>query len=161
MSAVFSKTCEYALQAALFLARRESEEPIHLREMASALRIPHHFLSKILQTLRHYEIVQSSRGHTGGYMLARPPSAIHCIEIVQAIDGDKFLGRCVLGFSGCRDEYPCPMHSHWKEAKEIIFTMLTKLSIAELGADLGPRLAVLKDDLRHHGVPGAAEPGAQ
>lgn len=143
MPVIFSKACEYALQATLFLARQESEEPIHLQDIASALHIPRHFLSKILQTLTHYEIIHSYRGHQGGFKLARPASSIKSVEIVRAIDGDTFLSQCVLGFPGCGDDHPCPMHSYWKEAKQTILTMLNEQTIGDLSKEIDDKLALL------------------
>ena len=144
MSVIFSGTCEYALQATLFLAKHASDEPMHLQDIASALRIPRHFLSKILQRLTHCKIVRSYRGKQGGFKLVRNVSSLKCIDIVRAIDGDTFLDQCVLGFPGCADNHPCPLHSHWKEAKQIILAMLSEQTISDLSKEIDVKLALLR-----------------
>ncbi len=143
MSLIFSKSCEYALQASLFLAQQPQNEHLLLREISESLDIPHHFLSKVLQTLTRADIIASSKGANGGFALARPAKDIHLIEIVRAVDGEKFLEECVIGFPGCGDKNPCPVHYQWKRAKEIIFAMLHKKTLAELGKGLEPKLDLI------------------
>lgn len=143
MSLIFSKSCEYALQASLFLAKQPKDQFVLLRDISDKLDIPHHFLSKVLQTLTRADIVASFKGANGGFTLARPSHEIHLIEIVRAVDGDKFLDECVLGFPGCGDKNPCPVHQQWKRAKEIILAMLYKKTLAELGRGLEPKLDLI------------------
>ena len=141
MPLIFSKSCEYALRASLYLA----QQPRHvlLREVSERLNIPHHFLSKILQTLTRADVVTSFKGANGGFTLTRPPKDIRLIDIVRAVDGERFLDECVLGFPGCGDATPCPVHSQWKRAKEIILVMLHKKTLAELSKELDPKLSLI------------------
>jgi Rrf2 family protein len=77
----------YALQALIFLARRRSEEPVKIREIATAEDLPEKFLELILLELKHARIVESVRGAKGGYRLKRPASKIYLGEIIRLIDG--------------------------------------------------------------------------
>lgn len=142
MSVLFSRSCEYAIQAVLYLSNREREGagPVHLKEISSALRIPHHFLSKLLQTLTHNEIAVSWKGLNGGFELVRPPNRIKLIDIVDAIDGKEFLDKCVLGFSHCDENNACPVHSYWKQAKNYIRDMLNDKTIHDLSKELDEKL---------------------
>lgn len=143
MSLIFSKSCEYALQASLFLARQPKEQFVLLREISEKLVIPHHFLSKVLQTLTRAEVVTSSKGANGGFTLARPSKDICLMEIVRAVDGDKFLEECVLGFPGCGDKTPCPVHPQWKRAKDTILSILQKKTLSQLSTELEPKLDLI------------------
>ena len=51
MTVIFSKKCEYGLQAVLFLAAKMNGEVIPSEEIAKKLNIPKEFVSKILQSL--------------------------------------------------------------------------------------------------------------
>lgn len=144
MSIIFSKACEYGIQAVLFLAMKKNGSPIRLKDISSALRIPHHFLSKILQTLERDEIVISRKGLNGGFELGREPSKIHLIDVVRAIDGEAFLDHCVLGFPRCGSQNPCPVHSLWKESKEIILGMLHNNTIEALSKSLGKKIDLIE-----------------
>jgi Rrf2 family iron-sulfur cluster assembly transcriptional regulator len=142
MSLIFSRSCEYALQACLYLAH-QGDEFVLLRDVSDHLDIPHHFLSKVLQTLTRNKIVVSSKGLNGGFALARSAKKIALIDIVRAVDGEQFLEQCILGFPGCRDKSPCPMHFEWKRAREIISTTLHKKSLARLSRELHSQLNLI------------------
>jgi Rrf2 family protein len=141
---LFSKSCEYAFQAVLYLAKAKNGKPIHLLDVASTLHIPYHFLSKVLQTLSRHEIVTSYKGQNGGFDLGRNATQIKLIDIVRAIDGEAFLSHCVMGFPSCGDEKPCPVHTDWKDAKGIILRMLNEKTIEDLSKHIDDKLSVLE-----------------
>lgn len=121
----FSKSCEYAIQALLYLTvKGDGRTPIHLRTITSDLRIPHHFLSKVLQILSKDEIIASHRGSNGGFLLARHPSQITLLQVAIAVDGNAFLDHCVLGYSKCNEHDACPAHGGWTPVKKLFFEMI-------------------------------------
>src|SRR3990172_3553304 len=132
MPRIFSKSCEYAIQATLYLSARNSPSPILLREISDSLGIPHHFLNKVLQQLSRSRILQSHKGSAGGFGLARPAGTILLGDIVNAIDGTDRLCECVLGFPECSATHPCPVHVRWSPAKNIITDMLARQTVAQL-----------------------------
>lgn len=144
MPLIFSKSCEYGLQATLFIAKSDNGTPIRLREIATALSLPHHFLSKILQTLARHEIIHSHRGRNGGFVLGRPATNITLNDIVKSIDGEVFLAHCILGFPSCSDDRPCPVHSYWRDAKKTILTMLYEKTIDDLSKSIDGKLLLLE-----------------
>ena len=81
---------EYACLAVLALARRHvRDEPIPLREIAAEDGIPERYLVQILLQLKGAGLVQSVRGSTGGYRLARPPERLTLGEVIRAIGGPE------------------------------------------------------------------------
>ncbi len=129
MTVIFSKKCEYGLQAVLYLAARHSGEVIPADEIARKLNIPKEFVSKILQSLTESGIVDSRKGKSGGFFLAKDPSRIRLIDIVAAIDGLGMFNNCVLGFPNCSPDNPCPLHSKWGELRTKAYNMLTDETI--------------------------------
>lgn len=129
MSAIFSKKCEYALQAILYLASREKDENISARDISKKLGIPKEFISKILQSLVHVKIVGSKKGKDGGFYLAKSPSKIRLIDIVEAIDGNEIFTTCVLGFPNCSSSSPCPVHVKWNKLRNMAYDMLSSETI--------------------------------
>jgi Rrf2 family protein len=154
MSLIFSKSCEYATQAVLYLARKTDSQPVLVREMSEVLQIPHHFLNKILQALAKDGIVESQRGFNGGFVLGKPATRITLDDIVRSIDGGDFLNACVLGFPHCGDENPCPVHDDWKQIKKMLNSMLKKKDIAELGTKLDSKLHLLEKKLAQYKTEG-------
>ncbi|HUL45190.1 MAG TPA: Rrf2 family transcriptional regulator [Bacteroidota bacterium] len=141
MSVIFSRSCEYAIQSVLYLARKGGNRTVLLREISDSLGIPHHFLSKVLQLLSRHGIVVSQKGANGGFALAQPLNTIMLADIVEAVDGDALMTECVLGFPECDSEHPCPAHHTWKEAKAIISTMLHEKTLGELGKEFDRKLS--------------------
>ncbi|HEX8745328.1 MAG TPA: Rrf2 family transcriptional regulator [Thermoleophilaceae bacterium] len=78
---------DYALRAALELARAGAGEPVKAERIAAAQDIPLRFLENILGELRHGGMVESRRGADGGHMLARPAEEIALADVVRAVDG--------------------------------------------------------------------------
>jgi Rrf2 family protein len=82
-----SAKAQYACVAMVDLACTHSDpNPIHLKHIADRHGISQRFLVQILLQLKGAGLVESTRGATGGYLLARPPSAISLADIVHAID---------------------------------------------------------------------------
>ncbi len=144
MPVLFSRSCEYATQAVLLLARAPQGKPVLLREISASLGIPHHFLNKVLQLLTRDGVVVSHKGTRGGFTLGRSPEEIRLSEITRAVDGESFLGGCVLGFPSCSDEVPCPVHSEWQRAKDITLNMLNEKTVAALSKNLGDKLKMIE-----------------
>ena len=144
MSVIFSRSCEYAIQSVLFLAKKEGEKTVLLREISESLDIPYHFLSKVMQLLSRHGIVHSQKGANGGFTLNRSAHDITLADIVEAVDGASYRKSCVLGFPECNAENACPVHNQWKDARSIIETMLGQKDIEQLGKKLDKKLLSLK-----------------
>ena len=150
MSLIFSRSCQYALQAVIYLSREKEGTPRHVKEISVALKIPHHFLGKILQIMNRDGIVQSAKGANGGFRLGKPASEIRVVDIVHSIDGASTIDRCVLGFPGCDENQPCPMHEEWKASKASILRMLSETTVDELTGRMNARLNRLSRVMKTH-----------
>lgn len=82
---------QYALRALIALAIRPSER-ISAGEIARRYDIPPKYLEAILLDLRHAGFVDSTKGKTGGYQLAKEPSALRLITIIQVLEPSWFAG---------------------------------------------------------------------
>lgn len=129
MSVIFSKKCEYGLQAILYLASRKDKEYLPAKEIAEDLKIPKEFISKILQSLVEFNIVGSKKGKNGGFFLAKNPNKIRLIDIVEAIDGLEVFSNCILGFPNCSSKTPCPVHNEWGRLRTMAYEMLSSETI--------------------------------
>jgi Rrf2 family protein len=132
MTVIFSKKCEYGMQAVLFLTVQESGKVVSAETISQALKIPREFISKILQSLRESGIIRSTKGKAGGFSLAKLSSEIKLIEIVEAIDGLEMFESCVLGFPECTPDSPCPVHDSWGSLRNQAFNMLSNETLDKL-----------------------------
>jgi Rrf2 family protein len=136
MSIFFSRQCEYALQSVLYLALKPTGELTSIKELASKLSIPYHFVAKILQDLAYKKLLTSQKGPSGGFALAVPARDITLFHIVEAVDGVAFTNACLLGFPECSEKNPCAIHQQWAGLRDAIYNLLVNKNIAEMAKDM-------------------------
>ena len=129
---ILSKTCDYAMRAAFYIADHQDRKFVPIREVSEKLEISFHFLTKILQILTQKKIMSSFKGPNGGVTLARPAESILLTEIVKAIDGPKVYEECILGLDQCGDENPCPLHNNWAGIRQQIQDLFYHTSLADI-----------------------------
>jgi len=136
MHLLFSRRCEYALQAVLYVALKPDGSWTSIRELAKVLKIPSHFLAKILRDLTRRGLLSSQKGPRGGFRLGMQASDMTPAHIVEAVGGLEFTRTCVLGFSECSADNPCAVHHQWEKLRDGIHEMLVSKSIAQLARDM-------------------------
>jgi Rrf2 family transcriptional regulator, iron-sulfur cluster assembly transcription factor len=136
MSLIFSRQCEYALQAVVFLALRDGGEPVSIKDLTKKLDIPYHFLAKILQALSRKGLLESLKGPGGGFSLGKPARDITLFHVVEAIDGADFNRNCVMGFAECSGKHPCAVHDQWAAIRDGISSMLVSKNVAQLATEM-------------------------
>ncbi|MBI5216576.1 MAG: Rrf2 family transcriptional regulator [Ignavibacteriae bacterium] len=136
MSIIFSRQCEYALQAVLFLALKPEGEKTSIKELTQHLDLPYHFAAKILQALSRKGLLSSFKGSLGGFALKKSTDKITLYQIIEAVDGLSFMNGCVLGFDDCGDAHPCALHEHWGRMREELKQLLTTKSVAQLASEM-------------------------
>jgi len=132
MTVIFSKKCELALQAVLYISAGEEGKCFGAVEISDEIGVPKEFTSKILQSLTNSGIVGSKKGKSGGFKLAKPASEIRLIDIVDSIDGLEVFHNCVLGFPGCSIDEPCPVHNKWGVLRYETLKMLSDETLEDL-----------------------------
>lgn len=84
-----TRASSYALHAVVHMAQQKVQNiPVASHTIAAERGIPERFLLKVLKPLVSHRILLSVKGPNGGYRLARSPSDITMLEIVEAVDGD-------------------------------------------------------------------------
>lgn len=82
-----SQKLEYAFRALAQLARcYDGHTLTRLEELAQREAVSPNFLVQILADLRRAGIVESRRGHAGGYLLAQAPASTSFVQVIEAID---------------------------------------------------------------------------
>lgn len=144
---MFSKTCEYAIRATVYIASGFKErERIGLKDVAEHIDSPHAFTGKILQKLVKKGIVDSRKGVGGGFSIdSKKWDSIKLIDIVEAIEGENFLGGCALGLNQCSELHPCPFHHVYKPIKESILKEIQNCTLSRLVSRYQTGIAFLKE----------------
>ncbi|MEZ5016115.1 MAG: Rrf2 family transcriptional regulator [Flavipsychrobacter sp.] len=142
---MFSKTCEYAIKAVIYIAQKSKDGVrIGIKEIAKGIDSPEHFIAKILQDLSKKGLVQSMKGPNGGFYLDVECLDISLADIVKEIDGDKVFTACGLGLKQCNANKPCPIHNQYQEIRQKTHDMLKNAKIGEFAEKLERNTLFLK-----------------
>lgn len=133
---LLSKTCNYGIRAALYVASQQDRQFVPIREIAQELNISFHFLTKILQILTQKNIMNSYRGPNGGVSLAKSADQITIYDIIEAIDGLKLFEECILGLPGCGNDKPCPFHDNWKAVRADLKNTFQSSTLSDLSQQI-------------------------
>lgn len=125
----FSRTTGYAILA---LGCLESSRGAWVlsKQINSCTNIPMPYLRKILHALSKAGLVETKRGYHGGFRLARPAGEIPLAEVIAAVEGLPEHPRCLIGFSQCNDQAPCPLHPYAEQLREELARRLDETTVA-------------------------------
>ena len=121
-----SSRAHYAIKTVLELST-QANEPVTLAHLAQAQNISISYLEQIFALLRKHDIVKSTRGPGGGYMLKKPLEEITIASIVKAVDK-----ATVKETSMEPDFNNGDSHVLWLRLLELIGGYLDSISLAEL-----------------------------
>lgn len=128
---------EYALRAMIVLGENYSQGGVvRIQAISEQQNIPQRFLEQILNELKSGGFVESKRGVSGGYRLARHPKEISLAQLIRFIEGALAPVGCVSQHfyrkCSCPDERQCAIRSVMKDVREAIVGILEKVSVEEL-----------------------------
>lgn len=145
-----TKRTEYGLIALVHMVDRGGEF-VSAREISDQYPIPKRLLAEVLKDLSKSELVDSQRGATGGYALAKLPEKITVGDIVTALEGAPTLAGCETTESAggsCEVEPVCPIRSPLHRIREGIWRQMQRTTLRAL-VDPVPSMAGLPTEHSH------------
>lgn len=130
----------YAVMAMADLARENRGETVSvsLADIARRQQISLAYLEQLFAKLRRAGLVESVRGRSGGYHLARPAGAIAIHDIMTAVDEPVEMTRCAAeGLSGCVGHKRCLTHGLWEGLTDHIRQYLSGISLQDVLEGVG------------------------
>jgi len=116
----------------LELALHYGHGSLLVKDISGRQKLSNRYLEQLLLSLKLAGLVRSTRGNKGGFMLARKPSQIRLLEIVQALDGPIAPVECVDE----PDFYPraefCATREVWSEVKRAVTGVLNSITLQHL-----------------------------
>ena len=111
--------------------------PMTTRMIAETMKVPQSYLSKVLQSMVRARLVYSTRGLKGGFILARKPSEINMMEILNAVSPYKRIESCPLDLEGHSSQLG-PLHKRLDAAMAMVQDAFSNTSLAEILSDENP-----------------------
>ena len=107
----------YAVMAMADLAKNYVEEPTSLAEISLRQGISISYLEQLFLKLRKNNLVKSTRGPSGGYVLTKSPKEIKLISIINAVDEEIKTLKCNKESKrGCNHKsIKCITHNLWDD----------------------------------------------
>lgn len=131
----FSTQEEYGLRCLLAIAKSETAD-LTIPKIARLESLSEPHVAKLLMILRKADFVRSTRGHTGGYSLARPADQIIIGDVLAVLGGRIYEGSFCDRHSGlstsCVHESSCYLGALWLELQDAIDKVLMNLTLAGL-----------------------------
>ncbi|NEJ22741.1 Rrf2 family transcriptional regulator [Rhizobium leguminosarum] len=136
---ILKSQVEWALHCCAILAGLPEGRYLSTKALAELHGLPKEYLSKALQSLSQASLVETTLGPSGGYRLAKPPSDINFLEIVEAVEGKARSFTCtnIRANNPCRpvgycDSQPCAVARIMWEADEAWRDTLRRVRLSDL-----------------------------
>lgn len=132
----FSSQEEYGLRLLLRIGKSDSEKGMTIPELSEQEKLSEANVGKILRMLRLAGFVESSRGQTGGYKLARTPNEILVGDVLTALGGKLYESSFCDLHAGveniCTNSIDCSIRSLWKTVQSTLDSLLSKITLQDL-----------------------------
>lgn len=127
----------YSVTAMYELALHYGEGPISLKSVAQSQGLSENYLEQLMVPLRRAELVQSTRGAQGGYMLGKSPAEITIGSIITAVEGPIAVVDCLLAEAEsaeqkCAKACGCVTRDIWERVCDSISQVLESITLQDL-----------------------------
>lgn len=122
----------YAVMAMVDLANHAEKGAVPLSLVAERQNLPLAYLEQLFVPLRRAGLVDSARGRSGGYKLAKPASEISVAAVMAAVDEETRFTRCSTDDPRCSAATPCLTHGLWNALSESTTAFLSSVSLADV-----------------------------
>ena len=140
---MFSQTAEYALRAVVSLADSDGQ-PLTTQQIAKITQVPLDYLSKVMQALGRFGLVESQRGKHGGFRLARPANLVSILDVLNAVDPPARIRHCPLHLKA-HGRQLCPLHQRLDNVLGALEKEFAATAISDLlgkDSDIRPLCAI-------------------
>lgn len=124
-----SRSTNYGILAVGYIASHDSE--VRSQEIAEHYNIPLEYLLKILQELVKANILTSKRGPQGGFKLAKAPSQINLLQIIEVGEG-QIPDQLSFAGAGTVDKVTTKTQTQFKKVVKQAKASLKKIKLSDL-----------------------------
>jgi Rrf2 family protein len=126
----------YALKIMMDLAHYGAIQPLVRRnDIAIRQGIPTDYLDQIMIKLRSGNLVESVRGRSGGYRLARDPLQITMWDVFSTVEGSMIPVECIGSGHACDFEASCSSKDAWNTIFSAVKVSLGSITLSRLASD--------------------------
>ena len=127
---------EYGLRILVRIAKCKNQSGLSIPQLSEAEGLSNPNVSKLTRILRVGGLINSTKGHVGGYVLARPAADITVNDVLKALGGrlfdEEFCANHVGVLKLCTNSVDCSIRSLWSMVQSTIDKLLDKVTLADL-----------------------------
>jgi Rrf2 family protein len=127
---------EYGFRCLLQVVLHEGPEPMRTADIAEREGLTPEYTAKLMRLLRQGDLVQSTRGASGGYRLGERPDQITVWRVLEVLGGGFFQDEFCDGHSGalrnCAHSTNCSLRAVWRGLDGLIRSALTSITLEDL-----------------------------
>lgn len=127
---------EYGLRCLLRVGREGMEGSVTIPQLSRAEGITEPNVAKMMRLLRQGGFVQSTRGQSGGYSLARPAAEINLGEALACLGGRLYEPGFCDSHTGierlCTHMPDCSIRSVWRMLQTAVDQVLGRITLKDL-----------------------------
>ena len=129
-----TQEADYALRIVCFLA--EERRILDAMTIADSAHITQRFALKILRKLVLGGLVRSYKGANGGYELAKTPENVTLKDVIELIDGEIAISKCLMEDHVCSKQgekkSACTIHCIFSDINRDVTQKLDGITIAAI-----------------------------
>lgn len=122
----------YALRVMIDLTTNSNGRFISLKDIAQRQEISNKYLEQIISLLNKAGYLETARGNTGGYKLAKKPNEYKIGDILRATEGDLAPIYCLTEEGECNRQKDCKTYSFWKGLDDVINEYIDSKTLEDL-----------------------------
>jgi len=130
---------EYGLRILVRIAKCKDKTGLSIPQLSEAEGLSQPNVSKLTRILRMEGLINSTKGHVGGYVLARPAADIKVNDVLKALGrrlfDEEFCANHVGVLKLCTNSVDCSIRSLWTMVQSTIDKLLDKITLADLSTN--------------------------
>lgn len=123
----YTKATNYALHIVAYMIKYDKKDNLSLLPLANHLNISPSYLSKILTQLVKANIIKSTPGVNGGYVLQKSKEEISLLDVIKATEGSGPMFTCEM-----EENHACKIQKAMEDAENMMETYLKNKKLFEI-----------------------------
>ncbi len=120
----------YGLRILLDIALNETkEQPRLMKDICKAQDLSEKFTSRLVIPLRTHGMIHSIRGKAGGFRLAKSPTDITLLDVIEALQGPICVVDCLKDPGKCPREAKCATRIAWADVNVALKNALRAITL--------------------------------
>ena len=138
-----SAKARYGLRILMDIAQHETaDRPRLMKEICEAQGLSEKFTSRLVIPLREAGMIHSIRGKQGGFRLAKAPTDITLLAVIETLQGPIALLDCLAEPKSCERLGTCPTRLVWSDVNAAVKNTLQAITLESILSRLSGKKAI-------------------